>query len=266
MPSYSPQASRRGDQVTNYVSLAPVAGFGRGVDELVSRFFIHRPAPRTSGCRSARLRPDDARIGVPGQRLWAVGSPYVKGINYTNISTRYDGSSSPTSAGNCQLSAPARTCATSWSRTCASDYSDHLAIAGSRRAAHMVLNALDPQRHRGAVRIRATALRLSVWMTRRSVESVNCRGAGLGRLVAHALPARWWVPGSDSRHGRSASATRRRRPSASLSRPPGPCWCPPRCPARLLVGHAVGRQPFAPRVRAAVSTLLRYGVEYEAWL
>lgn len=32
--------------------------------------------------------------------------------------------------------------------TCAQDLSDHLAIAGSRRAAYLVLNALDPQHPR----------------------------------------------------------------------------------------------------------------------
>ena len=30
--------------------------------------------------------------------------------------------------------------------SCEQDYSDHMAIAGSRRAAYMVLNALDPER------------------------------------------------------------------------------------------------------------------------
>ena len=32
--------------------------------------------------------------------------------------------------------------------TCGQDFSDHLAIAGSRRAAYFALNALDPQHPR----------------------------------------------------------------------------------------------------------------------
>ena len=81
-------------------------------------------------------------------KVWSGGSPYVKGINYTNISTRYDEFVIPYISGQLPAQRPGENVRNIVVQdTCASDYSDHLAIAGSRRAAYMVLNALDPQRH-----------------------------------------------------------------------------------------------------------------------
>ncbi|HNP55931.1 MAG TPA: lipase family protein [Gordonia sp. (in: high G+C Gram-positive bacteria)] len=95
------------------------------------------------------------------------------------------------------------------------------------------------------------------------MESVTVAAQGSGRLVAHAPARALVVPGV----GLSARAFSIRYTTTTalgeLIETTGTVLVPTRCPARLLVGHAVGNQGLAPRA-AAVSTLLRYGVEYEA--
>ena len=78
------------------------------------------------------------------QKIWRGGSPYVKGINYTNIMTRYDELVVPYTAGYVRGRKGENVKNIVVQDTCSQDYSDHLAIAGSRRAAYMALNALQP--------------------------------------------------------------------------------------------------------------------------
>lgn len=142
MPTYYLKYLGGADKVTNYVSLAPL---WRGTGDLV-------PESRMLGAALGDF-PMPFCIGCGGmmagsamnKKIWAGGSPYVKGVNYTNIATRYDELVIPYTNGL----VPGRRGETVRNivvqDSCAQDYSDHLAIAGSRRAAFMVLNALDPQ-------------------------------------------------------------------------------------------------------------------------
>lgn len=69
--------------------------------------------------------------------------PYVPGIRYVNISTRYDEFVRPYTSGQVPGGPDDDVINIVVQDTCHLDFSDHLAIAGSRRAATMVLNALD---------------------------------------------------------------------------------------------------------------------------
>lgn len=73
------------------------------------------------------------------------GGVYVPGIAYTNITTRYDEIVVPYTSG---LEPGPNATNIVVQDGCEQDYSDHVAIAGSIRAATLVLNALDPERPR----------------------------------------------------------------------------------------------------------------------
>lgn len=141
MPTYYLKYLGGADKVTNYVSLAPLwkgTGSTGPVGETFGRALGDVPMPMCIGCGG--MLPGSSM----NQKIWRGGSPYVKGVAYTNIMTRYDELVVPYTAGY----VPGRKGETVKNvvvqDTCAQDYSDHLAIAGSRRAAYMVLNALDP--------------------------------------------------------------------------------------------------------------------------
>lgn len=75
------------------------------------------------------------------QQINSGGSPYVPGISYTNVMTRYDGIVEPWTDGF--VPGPgARNIVLQ--DTCAADRSDHLSIVSSPRTVAMVLGALDP--------------------------------------------------------------------------------------------------------------------------
>lgn len=142
MPTYYLKYLGGADKVTNYVSLAPLwRGTGALTPEMdmLGRALGDVPMPFCIGCGGM----------LPGSpmntKIWAGGSPYVKGVHYTNIATRYDEMVVPYTSGL----VPGRHGETVRNivvqDTCAQDYSDHMAIAGSRRAAYMVLSALDPE-------------------------------------------------------------------------------------------------------------------------
>lgn len=77
------------------------------------------------------------------KKLNSGGSPYLPGIRYVNLSTRHDEFVHPYTSGQVP-GGPADTVINIVMQdTCDRDFSDHLAIAGSLRAATMVLNALD---------------------------------------------------------------------------------------------------------------------------
>ncbi|GAC67610.1 esterase/lipase family protein [Gordonia soli] len=141
LPTYYIKYLGGASKVSNYVSLAPL---WRGS-------FADSPI---SGLTQPLLRGADLPIcGACGQMMagsamnkaiWSGGSPYVSGIRYTNISTRYDEIVVPYTSGQVAGRPGQQVRNIVVQDTCAQDYSDHLAIAGSRRTAYMVLNALDP--------------------------------------------------------------------------------------------------------------------------
>ena len=77
------------------------------------------------------------------EKLNSAGGPYVSGIRYVNISTRHDEFVRPYTSGQVPGGPKDDVINVVVQDTCSDDFSDHLAIAGSRRAATMVLNALD---------------------------------------------------------------------------------------------------------------------------
>lgn len=139
MPTYYLKYLGGADKVTNYVSLAPL---WRGTGDIgpMGKMFgeMNVPMPMCVGCGG--MLPGSAM----NKKIWAGGSPYVKGVAYTNIATRYDEAVMPYTAGLVPGRAGEKVTNIVVQDTCAQDYSDHMAIAGSRRAAYMVLNALDP--------------------------------------------------------------------------------------------------------------------------
>lgn len=141
MPAYYLKELGGAAKVTKYVSLAPLwKGTGSVNPSMnqLGRMLGDVPMPMCIGCGGM----------LPGssiyQKIWTGGSPYVKGVDYTNIMTRYDELVVPYTAGDVPGRPGESVKNIVVQDTCAQDYSDHLAIAGSRRAAYMVLNALDP--------------------------------------------------------------------------------------------------------------------------
>lgn len=148
MPSYFVKYLGGAEKVGKYVSLAPLwrgtgGDLGRAASVFVRGLNVRDP-----------YFPIFESIGdmLPGSRflekIWAGGTPYARGVEYTNISTRFDELVLPYTSG--QLDGPPGTKVTNIvvQDTCGQDFSDHLAIAGSRRAAYFALNALDPQHPR----------------------------------------------------------------------------------------------------------------------
>ncbi|NMO03184.1 alpha/beta fold hydrolase [Gordonia sp. TBRC 11910] len=144
MPTYYLKKLGGARYVTKYVSLAPL-WHGTGGDLLapVARFMGQLTntdawLPVCNAC--SQMSPGSAM----NDAIWAGGSPYVKGIDYTNISSRYDELVLPYTSGQVPGRPGESVHNIVVQDSCATDYSDHLAIAGSRRAAYLVLNALDP--------------------------------------------------------------------------------------------------------------------------
>ena len=140
MPAYYLKYLGGADKVTNYVSLAPLWRGTENAGPLAELFASDEfPVPVCVGCGGM------VRGSAMNKKIWAGGSPYVKGVNYTNIITRYDGIVTPYTAGLVPGRAGEQVTNIVVQDSCAQDKSDHMAIAGSRRAAYMVLNALDPE-------------------------------------------------------------------------------------------------------------------------
>ncbi|MET9198843.1 alpha/beta fold hydrolase [Gordonia sp. NPDC003585] len=78
------------------------------------------------------------------QRINAGGSPYTRPVTYTNIVTRYDEMATPYTSGIPPPRPGQRVTNIVVQDSCSRDYSDHMAIAGSRRTTIIVMNALDP--------------------------------------------------------------------------------------------------------------------------
>ncbi|MCZ4553597.1 esterase/lipase family protein [Gordonia rubripertincta] len=84
------------------------------------------------------------------EKLNSGGSPYVPGVRYTNISTKYDELVIPYTSG--QAPGPSGTDVTNIvvQQGCAIDHTAHRGLAATRRVAAFVLNTLDPSTPRSA--------------------------------------------------------------------------------------------------------------------
>lgn len=86
---------------------------------------------------------------MPGSRLlqdlWSGGTPYAPGVQYLNVTTRYDEAVHPYTSG---LVPGPLTTNVVVQDGCEQNLSEHVAVASDPRAADYVLNALDPERPR----------------------------------------------------------------------------------------------------------------------
>ncbi|MGV9712685.1 esterase/lipase family protein [Gordonia sp. NPDC003424] len=141
MPTYYVKYLGGAKKVTNYVSLAPLWR-GTFVDSpitpITQRVLGDAGLPLCGACSQMLAGSEMNRA------IWRGGSPYVKGIRYTNISTRYDELVLPYTSGQVPGRPGDQVRNIVVQDGCPIDYSEHAALAGSRRAAYMVLNALDP--------------------------------------------------------------------------------------------------------------------------
>ncbi|MFT4043746.1 MAG: alpha/beta fold hydrolase [Gordonia sp. (in: high G+C Gram-positive bacteria)] len=132
--------------VAHYVSLAPYWRQGpdeddaRGAAIKAFREALAIPSPRRSRCPECSDPPRNLNFN----RAVRLPTPYLPGVSYTNIVTRFDDIVTPywvgilhggpgTSVRNIELQTG-----------CRRDFADHLSIVADRRAAAYVLNALDP--------------------------------------------------------------------------------------------------------------------------
>lgn len=131
--------------IRRYVSLAPLW-------QGTSAFGVLRGSLGALGMRFGSVGTEvAASLSIPQMiagsefidTLGSDGGPYLPGIEYTNISTRHDEFVVPYTSG--QLPGGPGTDVTNIvvQDGCPEDHSDHLGICGSKRAATIVLNALD---------------------------------------------------------------------------------------------------------------------------
>ena len=132
--------------VAHYVSLAPYWRQGpddddaRGEAIAAFRTRLGIPAPVRPDCPECSTPPKDLNFN----RAVRVPTPYLPGVEYTNIVTRDDEIVTPYTSG--LLDGPPGTSVRNIvvQKGCALDRSDHMSITSNRRSAALVLNALDP--------------------------------------------------------------------------------------------------------------------------
>ncbi|MCH9666529.1 MAG: alpha/beta fold hydrolase [Actinomycetia bacterium] len=143
VPGYYAKVSGGKNKIGKYVSLAPLwQGTEVFTNRLAGAIEFHIALDITHRVHFASA-PQMIRGSEFLQTLHSGGSPYVPGIRYVNISTRYDEFVRPYTSGQLPGGPGDDVINVVVQDTCSEDFSDHLAIAGSRRAATMVLNALD---------------------------------------------------------------------------------------------------------------------------
>ncbi|GAA4824047.1 esterase/lipase family protein [Tomitella cavernea] len=145
VPGYWAKHLGGADRIRRYVSLAPLWQGTRA-------FAALRGTLATVGMRFGVAGLDvAASLSIPQMitgsdfltELWSGGTPYVAGIEYTNISTRHDEFVVPYTSGQVPGGPDMDVTNIVVQEGCPADHSDHLGICGSRRAATIVLNALD---------------------------------------------------------------------------------------------------------------------------
>lgn len=143
VPGYYAKFLDGQDKIGRYVSLAPL---WQGTEVFTNKlaggieFHIALDVAHRVHFASAQQMIDGSEFL---QRLNSGSGPYVSGIRYVNISTRHDEFVRPYTSGQVAGGPDDDVINVVVQDTCSKDFSDHLAIAGSRRAATMVLNALD---------------------------------------------------------------------------------------------------------------------------
>lgn len=147
VPNYYAKFLGGGDKIGRYISLAPLwegtTAFGAGLMHTVDLRLGIDPF-RVMPCRAVAQM---ARGSDFITAMNADGGPYVPGIAYHNISTRFDEFVRPYSSGQVPaLSDDQIVTNIVVQHDCSQDFCDHLGICGSPRAARHVLNALDPSR------------------------------------------------------------------------------------------------------------------------
>lgn len=151
VPNYWAKFLGGADKIRRYVSLAPLwhgtTAFGalKGRSAFQSLGIVRNSAAGgfvLTSLSFPQMIADSKFI----KKLNEGGTPYVKGIEYFNISTEHDEFVVPYTNG--QVEGPEGYDVTNiivqeYGDGCADDHSDHLAICGSRRAATIALNCLD---------------------------------------------------------------------------------------------------------------------------
>ncbi|MCX6471384.1 MAG: alpha/beta fold hydrolase [Corynebacteriales bacterium] len=133
------------DKIDRYVSLAPLwegtSAFGAGLLHTVDLRLGIEPL-KVLPCRAvSQMTIGSAFLA----HMNADGGPYVPGIRYTNISTRFDEFVRPYTSGQLPATADDQDVTNIVVQSnCTQDFCDHLGICGSPRSARHVLNALDP--------------------------------------------------------------------------------------------------------------------------
>ncbi|MGJ0117831.1 esterase/lipase family protein [Williamsia sp. MIQD14] len=144
MPSWYVKYLGGASSVARYVSIAPLWNGTGGPVAAQSGAFLRRLGLAETGlpiCAAC----GQMQTGSPLlAKISAGGGPYVPGIAYTNISTRYDEAVIPYTSGQVAGRVGDDVTNIVVQNGCSIDHSDHVAVAASRRAATYVLNALDP--------------------------------------------------------------------------------------------------------------------------
>ncbi|UPW13662.1 lipase family protein [Gordonia amicalis] len=145
VPAYYAKYLGGQHNIDKYVSLAPV---WRGTT--VAGADAIGPFVRGLGVRPEQVPLCQACFDLdPGAaflRRVAEGGYYLPGIEYTNIATRYDELVVPYWYGLPPGGSNVRNIVVQ--EGCSVDYTEHAGMAGSRRTAYFVLNALDPEHPR----------------------------------------------------------------------------------------------------------------------
>ncbi len=143
VPDYYAKVLGGAEKIGRYVSLAPLwQGTEVFTNKLAGPIEFHIALDVAHHVRFASA-PQMICGSKFLEELNSGGGPYVPGIRYVNISTRYDEFVRPYTSGQVPGGANDDVINIVVQDTCDRDFSDHLAIAGSQRAATMVLNALD---------------------------------------------------------------------------------------------------------------------------
>jgi pimeloyl-ACP methyl ester carboxylesterase len=149
IPTYWAKYYGGAPKINTYVSLAPFwqgsDGDGQGRSDLIALFAerlgLAPAAVPDTDCPDCVAAPGDGDFAAA---IDAPNGPYIEGIDYTNIVTRYDQLVTPYTSGI--LAGPDGIDVTNIvvQDTCPLDRSDHLSIVSNQRSAAMVLGALDP--------------------------------------------------------------------------------------------------------------------------
>jgi triacylglycerol esterase/lipase EstA (alpha/beta hydrolase family) len=144
VPAYYAKVLDGQSKLTNYVSLAPLwlgttASGGDRLPAIFERWGL--PDTAFPVCQACGQFVAGSKVI---HRVNADGTPYLHGITYTNIGTRYDEQVVPYTQGMVPGQPGYDVTNIVVQDGCEQDRSNHNEIAGTKRAAYMVLNAIDP--------------------------------------------------------------------------------------------------------------------------